>query len=156
MVIIPVWLHRQAIIHTSSNVIMFAQMIKLNCYSDKSTTFYNTQAITDCKSLSNNVLPSPSPAVCSQTISASLKIRLESGKFNTWSQKGKNYWITKWPQMLAKVVVVYSLYILSKLSTLLIKKKVKCAYAGIFSIQTNALLSLSFFTEQSSVHLSET
>lgn len=29
---------------------MFVQMIKLNCYSDKSTTFYNTQAITDCKS----------------------------------------------------------------------------------------------------------
>lgn len=28
---------------------MFVQMIKLNCYSDKSTTFYNTQAITDCK-----------------------------------------------------------------------------------------------------------
>lgn len=48
--VIPVWLHSQAIIHTSNNVIMFIQMIKLNCYSDKSTTFYNTQAITDCKS----------------------------------------------------------------------------------------------------------
>lgn len=28
---------------------MLVEMIKLNCYSVKSTTFYNTQAITDCK-----------------------------------------------------------------------------------------------------------
>lgn len=28
---------------------MLVKMIKLDCYSVKSTTFYNTQAITDCK-----------------------------------------------------------------------------------------------------------
>lgn len=62
---------------------MFVQMIKLNCYSDKSTTFYNTQAITDCKSQVIMSCPLLQPLYVPKLSALSLKVQLKTWEMCT-------------------------------------------------------------------------